>query len=436
MIQSGHSLRLGTQLATKGAIAKFTKKFPIFSATTVAEVSRRGLLQVSNSREWRYGDARNGTTRRLHQPKFKRCDNKGRDWHRLIGLDDVIEHDRPLVVFVLEGSTDSLAAFELANRSRLLPQIGIVTSLGAGYRPIGSELDQLAGRKVLLIGDRDEAGIESVRRVSHALCQHDIDHVALNWNSFPKRTGKDLFDLLKKTPPPVLREFFSFFFPPSDGSTVQRFNGSTNTVSSSTNIHELVAPFVMEKPSTGNARAFALARALRGHEATSGIMLTNEKIDAAFHDWFTRSRSLLPPGADEEKGLRHFYKQIRRVRYLPCALDAAMQRARSLPPPEIPGADDPNVLKVGALMRELQREAGDKSFICPVNIVVSFVPLRFAEQAKRIQHVLEKKGAVTCVERGAPHLPGKPGKSSVWRYNLPLGAGEITGTAEAKRKCG
>jgi hypothetical protein len=66
-------------------------------------------------------------------------------------------------------------------------------------------------------------------------------------------------------------------------------------------------------------------------------------------------------------------------------------------------------------MRELQRD-GEKSFICPINVIVSFVPLRFAEQAKRILLLLEKATVIECVERGAPHMLGKPGKSSIWRY--------------------
>jgi hypothetical protein len=63
-----------------------------------------------------------------------------------------------------------------------------------------------------------------------------------------------------------------------------------------------------------------------------------------------------------------------------------------------------------------QRDAGEKSFICPVNVIVGFVPLRFAEQARRILFVLEQTGVIEYVERGAPHTPGKPGKSGVWRY--------------------
>jgi hypothetical protein len=177
----------------------------------------------------------------------------------------------------------------------------------------------------------------------------------------------------------------------------------------------LVDPFVVKKRGTGNAVSFALARALRGHEATTNTLLMDTEINEIFHYFFTKSQPMLPPDADEERSLAHFYKQIRRVRYLPCALDAAIGRARTWPLPDIAGLNT-NELKVAALMRELQRDAGQKSFICPINVIVSFVPLRFAEQAKRILLVLEKAEVIECVERGAPHMPGKPGKSSIWRY--------------------
>jgi hypothetical protein len=64
-----------------------------------------------------------------------------------------------------------------------------------------------------LVGDRDRAGIENVRRVSAALCKHKIDHVVINWNGFPNFHGKDLFDLLKSLngqTPPFFTDFFSF----------------------------------------------------------------------------------------------------------------------------------------------------------------------------------------------------------------------------------
>jgi hypothetical protein len=401
------------------------------SPRAVQEAVRRRMLSFvkhRNSCYWRFGDRANGTTRALNGKKFVRSDNKGADWHKLIGLADVVEHDRRFVIFVLEGSRDALAALELAHRAGLLCQVGIVMALGAGYRPITTELRQLSGRKVLLIGDRDDAGCAAVRRVSHALMQVGVDHAVWNWNAFNPSFGKDLFDLLnadsqrKELLSPKYLTFFSFFSP-SYGSTVQQFNGSTHSGSSvlnrgfnsSTHIQELVDPFVVKKRGTGNARSFALARALRAHEVTSNTLLLDTDINEVFHYWFTKSQPLLPPDADEEKSLAHFYKQIRRVRYLPCALDAALERASTLPLPDIAGLNT-NALKVAALMRELQRDAGEKSFICPVNVIVKFVPLRFAEQAKRILFVLEKKGIIQCVERGRPHAPGVYGKSTVWRY--------------------
>jgi hypothetical protein len=89
------------------------------SPRAVQEAVRRRMLSFvkhRNSRYWRFGDRANGTTRALNGKKFVRSDNKGADWHKLIGLADVVEHDRRFVIFVLEGSRDALAALELAHR--------------------------------------------------------------------------------------------------------------------------------------------------------------------------------------------------------------------------------------------------------------------------------------------------------------------------------
>ena len=116
--------------------------FPCISEETVNELVRRGLLDLGKH-QWRFGDANNGTTRRFDQRKWKRADNDGPDWHKLIGLSDVIRYDRRYVLFVIEGSKDALAAAELAQRCGILTQTSIVCALGSGYRPITSELQQL-----------------------------------------------------------------------------------------------------------------------------------------------------------------------------------------------------------------------------------------------------------------------------------------------------
>jgi hypothetical protein len=399
------------------------------SAETLLEADARGLLSVDGDR-WRLGDQSNGATRGLNpRSKFKRCDNKGEKWHQLIGLQDVIESGRRFVIFVIEGAKDAMAALELAHRAGLLPEVGVVAALGAGYRPIQSEIAQLRRIKVLLVGDRDRAGTEAVRRISKALAENGVDHVVLNWNGIPRDAGKDLFDLLvaidrdENFAGALPAQLLSFFLPfPSYGSTVQQFNSSTHKIartdlSSSTHILTFVEPFVVTKQSTGNRKSFELARAVRMHEETSGVFLGNEEIDETFHRWFAESRPFLKPDADEQKSCAHFYMQMRRVRYLASDLDAACDRARTLSPPQIPGLDAV-ALKVAALMRELQGNAGDKSFIAPINVVARFADLTHPEQARRILFVLERRGVIECVVRGTPHLSGRPGKSTIWRYSL------------------
>ena len=156
---------------------------------------RRGLLDLGKH-QWRFGDANNGTTRRFDQRKWKRADNDGPDWHKLIGLSDVIRYDRRYVLFVIEGSKDALAAAELAQRCGILTQTSIVCALGSGYRPITSELQQLRGRLVVLIGDNDAAGFETAQIVSPALEHADVDHCIWAWSAWQGRC-KDLFELLE-----------------------------------------------------------------------------------------------------------------------------------------------------------------------------------------------------------------------------------------------
>src|SRR5437899_5622578 len=161
----------------------------------IEEAIRRRLLNFVKHRNaccWRFGDSRNGSIRRIDGEPFRingecvkaEAETCEESWHQLVGLEDIVANDRHFVIFVLEGSKDALAALELAHRAGLLCQVGIVMALGVGYRPITTELGQLSRRKVLLIGDRDDAGFAAVRRVSHALMQLNVDHAVWNWNAF------------------------------------------------------------------------------------------------------------------------------------------------------------------------------------------------------------------------------------------------------------
>ena len=206
--------------------SKFTKAYPSISVETVDELVRRGLFHCSGD-YWRFGDENNGTTRRLDGRKFTRADNSGADWHKLIGLADVVRHNRKDVLFVIEGSKDVLAAAELAFRSGILEETGVTCALGSGYRPIASEIEQLCSRRVELIGDQDAAGVETTSIVSRALHRAGVEHGIWDWSDWANRDDKDLFDvLITIDTDPSTPFFFSFFssFPRFNSSTVQQFN--------------------------------------------------------------------------------------------------------------------------------------------------------------------------------------------------------------------
>ena len=366
----------------------------------------------------------NGTTRRLDGRKFTRADNSGPDWHKLIGLTDVVRHNRKEVLFVIEGSKDALAAAELAFRSSILEEVGIICALGSGYRPIASEIEQLCSRRVELIGDRDAAGVETTSIVSRALHHARVEHGIWDWSDWANQDDKDLFDVLitidsnPGTPP-----FFSFFssFPRFSGSTVQQFNSSTQVRETEgiieITIEQFVAPHVVSKGGTGNRKSFDLARAIK----TANANMTISDITTIFDAWFARSRLFLPTDADRDKSFQIFLKQLTLVRFMLGSLKAACERARTTPAPFIPALDgNTEAIKVAALCRELQRDAGERGFICPVNVVQQFLSLRWPAQAHWLLHQLELNGVIECADRGAPNTPGKKGKPTLWRYRLPL----------------
>jgi hypothetical protein len=395
------------------AIEKFRRTHQQISVETVRVLRQRGLLHFDCDGYWRLGDDNNGTTRRLDGSKWKRGDNSGLDWHRLIGLRDVIRNDHPNVVFVLEGGKDAVAAAEIANRCGILPNTGIVCALGSGYRPIASEIEQLRGRRILLIGDNDAAGIETTRIVSRALEGAGVDHRVWDWSDCPH---KDLYELLAANGN-VDSDSFSFFSLPSQSSRVQEFKSSRQEIEEGTltvTFAHFVAAFVVTKEGTGNRKSFDLARAV----ITNNPNMSMDDINKIHHEWFTGSQPLLPQDADESRSFQTFLKQLSRVRFTNNSLKAACERARSAPA-FVPALDgNIEATKLAALCRELQREAQDRSFICPVGTVQQFLGLRWREQGRWLLRQLELNGVIQCVDRGAPNTPGKKGRSTLWRYKL------------------
>jgi hypothetical protein len=403
--------------------ALLLKLFPCISEEAVNELEKRGLLHVTE-RQWRLGDNNNGTTRGFSPNKWQRAESSGLAWHKLIGLDDVIQHDRGHVLLVLEGSKDALASAELARRAGVLRQTGIVVALGSGYRPIRSELEQLRGRWVGVIYDNDAAGIKCLEIVCSALADLGIEHNRFNWGSC-QTNEKDIFawlesDFVPQTIP-SLQNFFSPLSPSqcSSCSSLQVFTSSSPETGHA-GIGEderlgIVAPFVVTMPGTGNAMSFLLARKIKT------MKLDMKDIEKVFNLWFVKSQPLLPPDADQNKSLQKFFDQLLRVRFTDTGLKAACERACQATPPFIAARDgDVEVAKLAALHRELQRDAGNRAYICPIGVVVDFIPVRWRSQAGWLTQILEQEKVIECVDRGLPNKPGKKGRPTLWCYKLPL----------------
>jgi hypothetical protein len=200
--------------------------------------------------------------------------------------------------------------------------------------------------------------------------------------------------------------------------TAQQLNSSTAHTRAREREAELRAiahRFAMTQPKTGHKQAFMLARAIKP------LNLSLSQIREVHRVWFEQSRLMLPKEANETQSWNKFLDQLRRVRFTDTGLSNAIERARQAKLPAIPAlAHNEQALKLAALCRELQRERGDGPFLCPVNVTQKYFELRSPKEANLLLQVLEAAKVLECVRRGERHKPGIKGKSTLWRYKLPL----------------
>jgi hypothetical protein len=391
----------------------------MISPHAVNEAVRRGLVSFKKRRGiacWRFGDNHNGCLRRLDGEPFQingKCvkvlaETQGESWHRLIGLDDVSTNDRREILLIIEGSKDALAAFEFAHRAGILAKVGVVTALGTGYRPIPEELLLLVGRRVFAVNDRDQAGIETVRCVSTALCKYGIDHVIINWNGFPNFHGKDLFDLLKSLNGQAASFFADFFSFPSLLQCSQYSLSSPSSLFSPT-------PFICTGVGQRNRKLFQLARATKQFENVHQRKLTTSELVQIFNDWYRPSAPFIQMGCDE--CLIHFLRLRDKVRFVAADVKEVMARAQSESLPDI-GIKCVPLQKIAALCRALQRAQAGHPFFCSVRIAKAFAGIASESTAHDALLALESMGVIKCVKRGVPGNPGNP--ATRYRYLLPL----------------
>lgn len=67
----------------------------------------------------------------------------------------------------------------------------------------------------------------------------------------------------------------------------------------------------------------------------------------------------------------------------------------------------------------LHRYARGRPFICPVGVVVDFIPVRWRSQAAWLLDILEQEEVIECVDRGAPHKVGQKGTADLLALQIP-----------------
>lgn len=180
------------------------------SEDAIREARRRGLLGFCKHRGvpcWRFGDAHNASLRPLDGHSLSICGDsvkaepttRGDDWHRLIGLSDVVNGERDDVILLPEGSKDALAAFHFGDVEGTLEKVGIVCGLGSAMKLRTDDLEKLRGRRVRIISDADDAGRTWVEREAPRLAVVAAEVQVLDLSGLVKTNGdavKDCADLL------------------------------------------------------------------------------------------------------------------------------------------------------------------------------------------------------------------------------------------------
>ena len=179
------------------------------SPQAIEEAIRRGLLSFVKHRNlscWRFGDSRNGSFRRIDGEPFRinddcvkaEAETRGESWHRLIALGDVHANDRPDILLTPEGSKDALAALHFADAEGTLCCVGVVAGIGTAINPPLDDLEKLRGRRVRLIADVDESGVQTAARIAECLTPVTAEVQIFSLAGLKRDDGlavKDLFDL-------------------------------------------------------------------------------------------------------------------------------------------------------------------------------------------------------------------------------------------------
>jgi hypothetical protein len=433
----------------------------MISPHAIKESARRGLLIFKKHRGvvcWRFGDASNGCLRRLDGQPFAingQCvkaesETRGQEWHRLIGLDDVLANDRREILMPIEGSKDALAALHFADAEAKLSQIGVVAALGAGVKPLPDDVEKFRGRRVRIFGDADPAGQETVSSVGELLLPVAEEVQIFNLSNLYCDEGslvKDLFDLSriayedfesnrdlwcltdldsKGERVNVLTKKHEFFLSsPSPPHVSPESHGfPVYPVSSVHDLEkelvELARRHACCTSGTARKQRWKLLRDVAALEKRIFRKLTPTEHMKTVEIWYSTSKPYLDPKKARDDYVTAYFSEVGKVRVPKGegeALNRALDRILSVPLVDLPELVDApeSWRKVATLHRELARQSANGTYFLGCRDAAKADHSLNKDSANNINHALAQLGVIVPLRVGDAR-PG--GKASEFRYLL------------------
>jgi hypothetical protein len=431
----------------------------------IVEAIRRGLFSFVNHRKhlcWRFGDSRNGSFRRVDGEPFcingravkALAETRGESWHRLIGLDDVVANDRCDILVTPEGSKDALAALHFAAVEGTLSSVGVVMALGAAINLHNDNLAKFHGRRVRIIADADESGMQAGTRIGEQLTVVALEVQNFSLTGLKRDDGapvKDLFDVTRIAYGSFERnrDLWSItdldskgervqiitdkqkFFPPLLSLPHESPEFHVYPVSKSQEvakqIEQLAVCNACTECDTARERRWQLFRDLKALEKIILRSLTLNELLCVFDKWYSISLSYLDPRKTRDDYLAAFLAELGKVR-VPTGegetLNRALQRSVALTVsdlPDIPGMPEApeSWRRLLAFNRELARQSANRTYFLSSRDAAKAHPALNKDSANKIQRALAhpQLGAISLVRVGDSHPRGK---ASEFRYLLAL----------------
>lgn len=433
-----------------------------------SEAQRRRFLTFTRYQgkdAWRFGDEQNGCFRRITGEPFvingeevkAPADSKGEAWHSLIGMTDIVRHDRRDVLLIVEGSKDAMAALHFAEVEERSSQIGLAVALGSGIKLRKTDIDNLRHRRLRIIGDTDPVGIETVNRIAGQLTTTASEVQTLNLQGLRRVDGKavkDLFDAtridyddfeanhdlscltdLDAHGPRVMvsPKAEVFPLPPSPPSQLLYFSDSMRTHvngdasmrggtswGSVPTVEQILIGTIPAQDGMTNRLLFNVARGIWQAEELAGKHLPTLRREVAAR-WLEQAREHVDPTFDVELVELQLDMKIKAVKTpnpFTVAL-ADLDTSRPVDHPELPLGS--KLERLARLCRNMAVQL-DGTFSLSQRQAAQAMGYNDNHAGAAMLQKLEGI-AITCIDRGKPYERGKQptrAKGGRFRYVLPL----------------